>query len=98
MAIQVRGMGDRAIVVEEEVGVGIVEVPSVVGGACNEGLDEINAEKAKKVNEGGNEGDNGGDFREGDDVERGGVSDLVTPAVEKVVSDGEEESEENGVG
>ena len=28
MAIQVRGLGDRAIVIEEEVGVGIVEVPS----------------------------------------------------------------------
>ena len=81
-------MGDRAIVVEEEVGVGIVEVPSVVGGACNEGLYEINAEKA---NEGGDEEDNGGDFREGDNVERGGVSDLVTPAVEEVVSDGKGE-------
>ena len=48
MAIQVRGMGARAIVVEEEVRVGIVEVPSIVGGTCNEGLDEINAKKAKK--------------------------------------------------
>ena len=37
--------------------VGIVEVPSVMGGTCNE-LDEINTEKAKKVNE-------GSDFREG---------------------------------
>ena len=31
-----------------------------MGGACNEGLDEINAKKAKKVNEGGDEGDKGG--------------------------------------
>ena len=29
---------------------------------------------------------------------RGGVLDLVTPAVEEAVSDGKEESEENGVG
>ena len=30
--------------------------------------------------------------------DRGGVSNLVALAVEEVVSDGEEESEENGVG
>ena len=50
-------LDDRAIVIEEEVGVSIVEVPSVTGGVCN-GLDIINVEKARKVSK-------GGDFREG---------------------------------
>lgn len=74
------------------------EVPSVVGGASNEGLDEVDAEEAEEVDEGSDERDNGGDFGEGDDVEGNGGSDLVAPAVEEVVSDGEEEGEEDGVG
>lgn len=31
-------------------------------------------------------------------MERGGATDLVTPAMEKVISNGEEEGEENAVG
>lgn len=80
------------------IGIVVDEVPSVVGGASNEGLDEVDAEEAEQVDEGSDEGNNGGDFREGDDVEGSGGSDLVAPAVEEVVSDGEEEGEEDGVG
>lgn len=69
-----------------------------MGSTCDEGLDKINAEEAKEVDERGDEGDNGGDFRQGNDMKRSGASNLVAPAVKEVVSDGEEERKENGIG
>ena len=70
----------------------------VVGRTGNEGLDKVNAEEAKEVDDGGEEGEDGGDVGEGEEVEGGGGADLVAPAVEEVVGDGEEEGEEEGVG
>lgn len=67
-------------------------------GARDEGLDEVDAEEAEEVDEGGDETDDGGDLREGDEVEGDRVADLVAPPVEEVVRDGEEESEEHRVG
>lgn len=58
----------------------------------------MNAEEAKEVDDGGEEGEDGGDVGEGEHVEGGGGADLVAPAVEEVVGDGEEEGEEEGVG
>lgn len=91
---------------KDEVGLTLVDldvVPGVVvvgrrarGG--NKRLDEINAEKAEEIDEGGNEGEDGGELGEGEDVERSGGADLVAPAVEKVIGDGEKEGEENAVG
>lgn len=72
-------------------------VPSVVGAAGDEGLNEINPEKAQQINEGGDEREKRGELGESENVEGGGVVDLLTPAVEKEVGSGEEESEENGV-
>lgn len=93
-------------VVKDEVGLTLVDldvVPGVVGvGRRARGgdkrLDEINAEKAEEIDEGGNEGEDGGELGEGEDVERGGGADLVAPAVEKVIGDGEKEGKENAVG
>lgn len=76
----------------------VVDVPGVVGGACDEGLDEIDAEEAEEVDEGGDEGEDGGDFGEVEDVQRSGGTDLVAPAVEEVVGEGKEEGEENAIG
>lgn len=45
-------------------------------------MDEADAEEAEEVDERGDEDDEGGCFRCGDDVERGGGSDLVAPPVE----------------
>ena len=67
-------------------------------GAWDEGLDEVDAEEAEEVDEGGDEGDDGGDLREGEEVERGGGADLVTPPVEQVVHYREEQCEEYSVG
>lgn len=61
-------------------------------------MDEIDAEETEEVDEGRDEGDNGGDLGESNDVERCGAADLVAPAVEEVVRDGEEEREEDRVG
>ena len=92
--------GAALLVVEEKVLIGssVVEVPGVVGGAGNEGLDEVDAEKAEEVDERSDERNNGNNFGKGNDVEGRGGSDLVAPAVEEVVSNREEEGEENGVG
>lgn len=68
-----------------------------VNASGNERLDEINAEETQKVDERSDKGKNGGEFREGEDVKRDGVANLVTPAMKKIVSNGEEESEENAV-
>jgi hypothetical protein len=38
--------------------VGVIEVPRVMGGTWDEWLDEVDAEEAKEVDEGGDEGDN----------------------------------------
>lgn len=59
---------------------------------------EINTKKPEEINEGSNEGNNGEEFGESDDVEGCGGANLVAPSVEEIVSDGEEESEENAVG
>lgn len=85
----------------EEEAVGIADnvvVPGFVRSTRDEGLNEINAEEAKEVDEGGDEGDDSGEFGEREDVEGRGGTDLVAPAVEEVVGDGEEEREENAVG
>lgn len=37
-------------------------IPGIGGGARDERLDEVNPEEAKEVDEGGDEGDNGGEF------------------------------------
>lgn len=58
----------------------------------------MNAEEAEQVDDGGEKGEDGGDVGEGEEVEGGGGADLVAPAVEEVVGDGEEEGEEEGVG
>lgn len=95
------------IAVKDEVGLTLVDldgdvVPGVVvvgrRARGNKRLNEINAEKAEEIDEGGNEGEDGGELGEGEDVERGGGTDLVAPAVEKVIGDGEKEGEENAVG
>lgn len=67
-------------------------------GFRNEGLDEFDAEETKKVDEGGDECEDGGEFGEGEKVERGGVVDLLAPTVEEEVGDREKEREENSVG
>lgn len=56
------------------------------------------AKEAEEVDCGGNEGDDGGGFSRGDDMERGGVADLLAPAGEEEVGDREEEAEKDGVG
>lgn len=61
-------------------------------------MHEINAEEAQQVNEGGEEGDNGDDLGESNDVERGRVSNLLAPPGEQEVDYREEEREEDGVG
>lgn len=91
------------IAVKDEVGLTLVDLDVVPGvgrraRGGNKRLDEINAEKAEEIDEGGNEGEDGGELGEGEDVERGGGADLVAPAVEKVIGDGEKEGEENAVG
>lgn len=68
------------------------------GSGSYDGLNEVDAEEAEEVDSGSDEGNHGGKFGEGDDVERDGVADLVTPSEEKEVADREEESEENGIG
>lgn len=97
----IEGGGARAmsaILINNEAGVIFAfDIPSVVRGTSNEGLDKVNSEEAEEIDEGGDEGDNGGEFGESNDVERSGIADLVAPAVEEVVGDGEEEGEENAV-
>lgn len=61
-------------------------------------MDEIDVEEVEEVDEGGDEGDECVEFGDGDDVERCVVMDFVVLVVEEVVGDGEEESEEDGVG
>lgn len=61
-------------------------------------MHEIDTEKAEEIDKRGNERDNGEKLGESDDVERSRRSDLVAPPVEKIIRDGEEESEENAVG
>lgn len=53
------------------------EVPSLVGGACNERLDKVDTEETKEVYKGGDEGKNSCQFGESDDVKGNGVTDLV---------------------
>nr|GME07115.1 beta-D-glucosyl crocetin beta-1,6-glucosyltransferase-like [Ipomoea batatas] len=87
-----------AILIDNEAGVTLAfYIPSVVRGTSNEGLDKVNSEEAEEINERGDEGDNGGEFGESNDMERGRIADLVAPADEKVVGNGEEEGEENAV-
>lgn len=81
------GAGPRSARVFAEHGVLVGEL--VAGG---------DAEEAEEVDDGGDEGDDGGCFGGGDSVEGSGGADLVTPAVEEEVGDGEEETEEEGVG
>ncbi|PON48332.1 LOW QUALITY PROTEIN: hypothetical protein TorRG33x02_320730 [Trema orientale] len=76
----------------------IVGGPDVGVGSENQRLDEIDTEKSQKVDEGSDESDYGGDFGEGDDVERGRRTDLLAPPGEEEVKDGEKQSEEDGVG
>lgn len=84
---------------EAVTGIVIVNVPRVVvGGACNEGLDEVDTEEAEEVDEGRDESENGDEFGESDDVEGHGVADLVPPPDQKVIRYREEKREENGVG
>lgn len=61
-------------------------------------MNEIDTEETEEVDERSDERNNGGDFGESDDMERCGATDLVTPAVEEIVRDGEEEREEDCVG
>ncbi|KAJ1396920.1 hypothetical protein SESBI_32179 [Sesbania bispinosa] len=51
---------------------------------------KVDAKEAEEVDEGGDGGDNGDDVGEGWKVERGKGTDLVTPSVEEVVTEGEE--------
>lgn len=79
------------IVIDEKAPFGFVfvKIPSIMRGACNERLDEVDAEETEEVDEGSDEGDNGSDFGESDDVEGRGVPDLVAPPVQEVVGNGE---------
>lgn len=65
---------------------------------CNKGLNKTNAKETKEVNERSNERENSGEFGESNNVERGRATDLVTPAMKKVISNREEKGEENAVG
>lgn len=84
---------DVPIFVENELLVLVVAL-----GFTNKGLDEVNAEEAEQVDKRGDEAKDAGEFGKGEDVERGGVTDLVTPPVEEEIGDGKEEGEENAVG
>lgn len=61
-------------------------------------MDEVDPEEAEEVDEGGDERDNGGELREGDDMEGDVVPDLVAPPVEEVIRHREEQREEHRVG
>lgn len=60
----------------------------------SERLDKPDPKEPKQVYDRGNPRDYRGDLHEHEDVQRGWVPDLVTPAVEQEVGDGEEEGEE----
>ncbi|CAL5369163.1 unnamed protein product [Camellia sinensis] len=72
---------EAAIFFEDEAVV--VDVSGVVRTTGDEGLDETNAEKTEEVDEGSDEGGDGSEFKESDDVERGGGSDLITLTMEE---------------
>lgn len=69
-----------------------------IGGRTKNGLNEIDAEEAEEVDERRNEGEDGDDLGQVQDVERGGVTDLLTPPGEQEVDHGEEEGEEHRIG
>lgn len=75
----------------------VVGGPHVVAGPENERLHEIDAEEAEQVDEGGDEREYGDDLGEVHDVKRRGGPDLLAPASQEEVDNGEEEGEEDGV-
>lgn len=56
----------------------------------DEGLDGVNSKEVEEIDEGGNEENNSGEFRESGWVERGRIVDLVVLVEEEVVGDGED--------
>lgn len=60
-------------------------------------MNKIDAEESKQVDEGGYEAEYAGEFGKGQDVKRGGVTDLVAPPVEQEIGHREKKGEENAV-
>ena len=74
------GARKQATIIFEDEAV-VVDVSGVVRSTGDEELDETEEE-----DEGSDEGGDGSEFGESDDVERGGVSDLIALTMEEVVS------------
>jgi len=72
--------------------------PDVDGGRPKNGLDEIDAEEAEEVYEGGDQGYQRHDLGQVDDAKRSRVADLLAPPRQQEVDHREEDGEEHRIG
>jgi hypothetical protein len=76
----------------------IVGSPDIRRRTENKGLNEVDAEETKHINERCNKGKNRSDFRESEKMKRSGIANLLTPASKQEINNGKEYGEEESIG